>query len=125
MIDVISTPGFPPGIGPYSQGMKANGFLFLSGQTPVNPETGTLEGDSIESQTRQVMENLKVILNNQGLSFGDVIKTTCFLTDMENFSAFNKIYAEYFTGKPARSCFAVRELPRKSLCEVELIAVLK
>ena len=125
MIEVISTPGFPAAIGPYSQGMKANGFLFLSGQTPVNPSTGVLEGDSIESQARQIMENLKVILNNQGLGFEDVIKTTCFLTDMAHFSAFNQIYAEYFAGKPARSCFAVKELPRESLCEVELIAVLK
>lgn len=125
MIEAISTPGIPAGIGPNSQGIKDDRYLFLSGQTPVNPETKELNGDSIESQAEQVMQNIKAILEHQGLDFTDVIKTTCFLVDMKDYPTFNTIYAKYFVGKPARSCFAVKELPRGSLCEIELIASLK
>ena len=125
MIEAISTPGIPGGIGPNSQGIKAGGFLFLSGQTPVNPETKELNGDSIEPQAEQIMQNIRAILSHQGLEFTDVVKTTCFLSDMKDYAGFNAGYAKYFVGKPARSCFAVKELPRGSLCEVELIALLK
>lgn len=125
MIEAISTPGIPGGIGPNSQGMKAGGFLFLSGQTPVNPSTKALNGDSIETQAEQVMQNIRAILAHQGLDFTDVVKTTCFLTDMANYAVFNTTYAKYFVGKPARSCFAVKELPHGALCEIELIALLK
>ena len=124
MIEAISTPGIPGGIGPNSQGIKAGGFLFLSGQTPVNPATKELNGDSIEPQ-EQIMQNIRAILSHQGLEFTDVVKTTCFLSDMKDYAGFNAVYAKYFVGKPARSCFAVKELPRGSLCEVELIALLK
>ena len=125
MIEAISTPDIPGGIGPNSQGIKAGGFLFLSGQTPVNPETKELNGDSIEPQAEQIMQNIRAILSHQGLEFTDVVKTTCFLSDMKDYAGFNAVYAKYFVGKPARSCFAVKELPRGSLCEVELIALLK
>ena len=104
---------------------KAGGFLFLSGQTPVNPATKELNGDSIEPQAEQIMQNIRAILSHQGLEFTDVVKTTCFLSDMKDYAGFNAVYAKYFVGKPARSCFAVKELPRGSLCEVELIALLK
>ena len=125
MIEAISTAGIPGGIGPNSQGIKAGGFLFLSGQTPVNPATKELNGDSIEPQAEQIMQNIRAILSHQGLEFTDVVKTTCFLSDMKDYAGFNAVYAKYFVGKPARSCFAVKELPRGSLCEVELIALLK
>ena len=125
MMEAISTPGIPAGLGPNSQGIKADKFLFLSGQTPVNPKTRELNGETIETQAEQVMENIQAILAHQGLDFTDVVKTTCFLVDMKDYPTFNHVYAKYFIGKPARSCFAVKELPRGSLCEIELIALLK
>jgi len=124
-LEKISTPGIPAGLGPASQGVKDGNYLFLSGQTPVNPQTKELNGDTIESQAEQVMQNLGAILRHQGLDYCDVVKTTCFLTDMANYPKFNEVYAKYFTEKPARSCFAVAALPRNSLCEVELIAKLR
>lgn len=120
----IESKSAPAAIGPYSQAYKANGLLFTSGQIPMNPETGKLEGETIESQTEQVMKNLGAILKEAGVGFEDVVKTTCFLSDIANFAAFNEIYAKYFTGKPARSCFAVKALPAGALVEVEAIAEL-
>ena len=123
MIEVTSTPAAPAAIGPYSQAMKANGFLFASGQVPLSPETGAVVGTTIEEQAEQSCKNIKAILEANGLGFEDVIKTTCFLADMGDFAAFNGIYGTYFTGKPARSCVAVRELPKQVLCEIEIVAV--
>lgn len=122
-MDVIETKSAPAAIGPYSQGVVANGFLFASGQIPLDAETGKVVGTNIVEQTEQVMKNIAAILASQGKGFTDVVKTTCFLSDMQNFSAFNKIYEKYFISKPARSCFAVKELPKDVLCEVEFIAV--
>ena len=119
----ISTENAPAAIGPYSQGIEANGFLFASGQVPLSPKTGEVVGTTIEEQTKQACENVKGILEAAGLTFADVIKTTCFLANIADFAAFNAVYAEYFTGKPARSCVAVKDLPKGVLCEVEVIAV--
>lgn len=113
----------PAAIGPYSQAVEANGFVFFSGQTGVDPETGEA-GATVEEQAEQVMKNLAAVMEAAGTDFTKVVKTTCFLADMKDFAVFNEIYARYFTGKPARSCFAVRELPKGFLCEVEAIAVL-
>lgn len=123
-MEVIATKNAPAAIGPYSQGMIANGFLFASGQIPLDAETGAVVGADITEQTEQVMKNVAAILGSQGKSFTDVIKTTCFLADMQDFGAFNKVYEKYFISKPARSCFAVKELPKGVLCEVEFIAVI-
>ena len=125
MIEVTSTPAAPAAIGPYSQAMKANGFLFASGQVALTPGTGEVAGTTIEEQAERRCQNVKAILEANGLGFEDVVKTTCFLADMGDFAAFNGVYARYFTGKPARSCVAVRELPKKLLCEIEIIAVCK
>lgn len=119
----ISTENAPAAIGPYSQAIEANGFLFASGQVPLCPETGAVVGTNIEEQAKQTCENVKGILTAAGVTFGDVIKTTCFLADIADFAAFNAVYAEYFTGKPARSCVAVKDLPKGVLCEIEVIAV--
>ena len=119
----ISTENAPAAIGPYSQAIEANGFLFASGQVPLSPVTGEVVGATIEEQARQSCENVKGILTAAGLTFEDVIKTTCFLADIGDFAAFNAVYAEYFTGKPARSCVAVKDLPKGVKCEVEIIAV--
>ena len=125
MSKIVFTENAPAAIGPYSQAMKANGFLFASGQVPLSPETGAVVGTTIEEQAEQSCKNIKAILEANGLGFEDVIKTTCFLADMGDFAAFNGIYGTYFTGKPARSCVAVKELPKQVLCEVEIIAVCK
>ena len=122
---VTSTPKAPAAIGPYSQAISANGFLFTSGQVAFIPETGEVDGTTIESQARRCCLNLQALLEENGLGFEDVIKTTCFLADMGDFAAFNAVYAEFFTGKPARSCVAVKTLPRNVLCEIELVAALK
>ena len=122
---VINTEKAPGAIGPYSQGIILNGIAFFSGQIPLSPETGEVVGTTIEEQTEQVMQNVKALLESQGASFTDVVKTTCFLADMGDFAAFNEIYAKYFTGKPARSCVAVKDLPKGVLCEVETIAAVK
>ena len=118
----IETKNAPAAIGPYSQGYIVNGLLFTSGQIPLNPATGEIVGTTIEEQTHQVMKNLGALLEAAGLTYTNVVKTTCFLADMGDFAAFNEIYAQYMTSKPARSCVAVKTLPKNVLCEVELIA---
>lgn len=118
----IETSNAPAAIGPYSQGFIVNGLLFTSGQIPLDPTTGEIVGTTITEQTHQVMKNLGALLEAAGLSYGNVVKTTCFLADMADFAAFNEVYAEYMTSKPARSCVAVKTLPKNVLCEVELIA---
>lgn len=122
---VTSTPNAPAAIGPYSQAVAANGFLFTSGQIALVPETGEIAGDTIQIQAERCCENLKAVLEENGLGFEDVIKTTCFLADMGDFAAFNEVYAKYFVSKPARSCVAVKTLPKNVLCEIELIALCK
>lgn len=121
----ISTPKAPAAIGPYSQAIIAEGFLFASGQIPIFPETGEIKGDTIEEQAEQVMKNIGAILEEAGADYTHVVKTTCFLADMQDFGAFNGVYEKYFTEKPARSCVAVKELPKAVRCEVEVIACLK
>ena len=118
---VISTDKAPGAIGPYSQGYITNGFVFTSGQIPVDPETGNIP-ETIEEQAAQSCKNVGAILEAAGTSFDRAVKTTCFLADMADFAAFNGVYAEYFTSKPARSCVAVKDLPKGVLCEVECIA---
>lgn len=124
MIKKISTDKAPAAIGPYSQAIIANKFLFASGQIPINPETGNVEAVSIEDQTTQVMKNIGAILTEAGCGYENVVKTTCFLAQMSDFAAFNGVYEKYFPNKPARSCVAVKQLPKDVLCEVEVIASL-
>lgn len=119
---VVYTDKAPAAIGPYSQAMILNGVLFTSGQIPVNPATGDINGDTIETQAEQVMKNLGEVLKEAGSSFEKAVKTTCFLADMGDFAKFNEVYAKYFVNKPARSCVAVKTLPKNVLCEVEVIA---
>jgi len=123
---VINTTKAPVAIGPYSQAIVANGLLFTSGQIPVDPTTGLVVEGGIESQARMVMENLKAVLLEADVDFSAVVKTTCFISSMDDFAAFNSVYSQYFTSdaKPARSCVAVKTLPKNALCEVEAIAVL-
>ncbi|NBJ93152.1 RidA family protein [Parablautia muri] len=123
MLTKVSTTKAPAAIGPYSQGMIANGFLFASGQIPIVPESGEIAQGDIHVQAQQVMKNVSEILKEAGTDFEHVVKTTCFLADMADFAAFNSVYEKYFTGKPARSCVAVKTLPKDVLCEVEVIAV--
>lgn len=118
----VSTKNVPGAIGPYSQAIVSNGFLFTSGQIPINPATGNVEAEGIEAQTEQVCKNLKAVCEAAGTDLVNVVKTTCFLADMSDFAAFNEVYAKYFVGKPARSCVAVKDLPKGVLCEVELVA---
>ena len=125
MFKVTSTDKAPAAIGPYSQAIEVNGFLFASGQDPINPEVGDVVAEGIVDQTEQVMKNIGAILEVNGLTYTDVVKTTCFLADMGDFATFNEVYAKYFTGKPARSCVAVKTLPKNVLCEVEILAVTK
>ena len=120
----IATNKAPAAIGPYSQAIQVDKFLFASGQIPINPTTGNVEAEGIEAQTRQVMKNIGVVLEEAGIDYTKVVKTTCFLADMDDFAAFNKVYEEYFTEKPARSCVAVKQLPKNVLCEVEVIGYL-
>lgn len=122
MFKVISTDKAPGAIGPYSQGIVCNGFLFASGQIAINPASGEVESATIEGQTEQVMKNIGGLLEAAGTSYENVVKTTCFLADMGDFGTFNEIYAKYFTSKPARSCVAVKALPKGVLVEVEVIA---
>ena len=122
MIEKISTDKAPAAIGPYSQGMKCGNLLFASGQIPINPATGNIEGEDITAQAELVMKNIGGLLAAAGVNYENVVKTTCFLADMNDFAAFNEVYAKYFTGKPARSCVAVKTLPKNVLCEVEVIA---
>ncbi len=125
MLKYVDTKKAPAAIGTYSQGIIYNGLAFFSGAIPLSPETGEVVGTTIEEQTEQVMKNIKALLESQGAEFTDVVKTTCFLADMADFAAFNEVYAKYFTGKPARSCVAVKALPKGVLCEVEAIAAVK
>ena len=119
---IIETQKAPAAIGPYSQAIETGGLIFTSGQIPLNPETGAIETEGIVAQTRQVMENLKAVLAAAGSSLENAVKTTCFLADINDFAAFNAVYGEYFTGKPARSCVEVGNLPKGALVEVEVIA---
>ncbi|MCI8462396.1 MAG: RidA family protein [Lachnospiraceae bacterium] len=122
MLKKISTDKAPAAIGPYSQGIIANGFLFASGQIPIDPADGEIKGTDISAQAEQVMKNIGALLAEAGSSYENVVKTSCFLADMGDFAAFNEVYAKYFTEKPARSCVAVKTLPKNVLCEVEVIA---
>ena len=122
MLKKVETTKAPAAIGPYSQGIVANGMLFASGQIPIIPETGAIAQGDITVQARQVMLNVGEILKAAGTDFDHVVKTTCFLADMADFAAFNAVYGSYFTGKPARSCVAVKALPKGVLCEIEVIA---
>lgn len=123
MLKKIATDKAPAAIGPYSQGIIANGFLFASGQIPINPATGGIEGENITEQAELVMKNIGEILKEAGTTYENVVKTTCFLANMADFGAFNAVYEKYFTGKPARSCVAVKQLPKDVLCEVEVISI--
>ncbi len=118
----VSTIKAPAAIGPYSQAIIENGFVYTSGQIPLSPETGEIVPGGIYEQAEQVMKNLEAVLNAAGSDFTRVVKTTCFLSDMNDFSAFNKIYAKYFTAKPARSCVGVAALPLGVAVEVEVVA---
>ena len=121
-MEKIYTKNAPEAIGPYSQAVKVGNLLFTSGQIAINPETSKVESNDITGQTEQVCKNISAILNEAGASFDNVIKTTCFLADMNDFAAFNEIYAKYFTSNPARSCVAVKSLPKNVLVEIEVIA---
>jgi 2-iminobutanoate/2-iminopropanoate deaminase len=122
MLTTISTDKAPAAIGPYSQAIILNDIVFTSGQIAINPATGEVEADTIEGQTEQVMKNLQAILAQAGTDMTKAVKTTCFLAEMADFAKFNEIYGKYFTTKPARSCVAVKDLPKGVLCEVEVIA---
>lgn len=115
MRNTIQTSKAASAIGPYSQAVACNGLLFTSGQIPADAETGEIVGTEIHAQTKQVMKNISAILEAAGATFGDVIKTTCFLADMKDFATFNEVYAEYFVNKPARSCVAVKTLPKNEI----------
>ena len=118
----VQTSAAPAPIGPYSQAMISGNLIFVAGQTPVLPESGELAGPEISVQTEQVIKNISAILKAAGSSIDKVVKSTCFLADMKDFTAFNEVYAKYFTGKPARSTFAIKGLPRNALVEIEVIA---
>lgn len=122
MFKVTNTTKAPAAIGPYSQAIEYNGFLFASGQIPIDPAVGDVVAKDIVAQAEQVMKNISAILEENGIGFENVIKTTCFLADMGDFQTFNEVYGKYFVSKPARYCVAVKELPKKVLCEVEIIA---
>lgn len=122
-MNIISTEKAPGAIGPYSQGYEVNGFIFTSGQIPILPQDGPIVSGGIEAQTEQSCKNVGAILSSAGSGFENVVKTTCFLANMEDFASFNQVYAKYFISKPARSCVAVKELPKGVLCEIEAIAV--
>ncbi len=119
---IISTEKAPAAIGPYSQAIVSGNTLFASGQIPINPATGAVEAQTIEEQTEQVCKNIGEILAAAGTSYEKVIKTTCFLADINDFAAFNVVYAKYFVSKPARSCVAVKDIPKGVKCEIEIIA---
>ena len=119
----IHTEKAPAAVGPYSQAIEVNGMVFTSGQIPLDPATGELVEGDVQAQAHQVFKNLTAVLEEAGTSMEKAVKTLCFLNDMADFAAFNEVYAQYFTEKPARSCFAVKALPKGALCEVEVIAV--
>ena len=122
MSNKVSTDKAPAAIGPYSQAIVSGGLVFTSGQIPIDPATGNIDVVGITAQTEQVMKNLAAVLAEAGSSFEKAVKTTCFLADISDFAAFNEVYAKYFTEKPARSCVAVKSLPKGALVEVEVIA---
>ena len=122
IMEKLTTKKAPAAIGPYSQAVRTGNLLFTSGQIALDPTTGEVVGTTIQEQTEQVMKNLGAILEEAGLTYTDVVKTVCFLDDMNDFASFNEIYGKYFTDKPARSCVAVKTLPKNVLCEVEVIA---
>ena len=119
----IYTDKAPKAVGPYSQAVVYNGLVYTSGQIAINPETNSIEATDIKGQTEQIMKNLGEVLKASDSSFENTLKTVCFIADMNDFSAFNEVYAKYFTSKPARSCVAVKTLPKNVLAEVEVIAV--
>ncbi len=121
----IHTKHAPAAIGPYSQAKKVGGFLFLSGQVGIVPESGALISGGVEQEAEQACLNVEAILKKAGTSMEDVVKTTCFLSDMDDFAAFNAVYEKHFVSKPARSCVAVKALPKGALCEIEALAVVK
>ncbi len=121
-MEKLTTKKAPAAIGPYSQAVRTGNLLFTSGQIALDSTTGEVVGTTIQEQTEQVMKNLGAILEEAGLTYADVVKTVCFLDDMNDFASFNEIYGKYFTDKPARSCVAVKTLPKNVLCEVEVIA---
>ncbi|MBQ8860103.1 MAG: RidA family protein [Ruminococcus sp.] len=122
MSNKVETNKAPKAIGPYSQAIVVGNLIFTSGQIPLNPQTGVLEGNDIKEQTHRVCQNLKAVLEASGSSLENAVKTVCYLSDMTNFSEFNEVYAQYFTQKPARSCVAVKELPKGALVEVDVVA---
>ena len=122
MLEKITTSNAPKAIGPYSQAVRAGGFIFTSGQIPLDPESGEIVGKDISSQTEQVMKNLSAVLKAAGTGFENAVKTTCFLADIADFAAFNAVYGKYIASAPARSCVAVKDLPKGALVEVEIIA---
>lgn len=122
MSEIIYTENAPEAVGPYSQAVATGGLVFTSGQIAIDPLSNSIEAAGIEGQTTQVMKNLEAVLKKAGSSLDKAVKTTCYLRHIDDFDAFNKIYSQYFTSKPARSCFAVRELPKDALVEVEVIA---
>ncbi len=122
MREKVETKQAPAAIGPYSQAVITGNLIFTSGQIPLNPETGLLEGENITEQTHRVCKNLEAVLTAAGVTLQHAVKTVCYLSDMGDFAAFNQVYAQYFTEKPARSCVAVKELPKGALVEVEVIA---
>ena len=119
----IATDKAPAAIGPYSQAYEVNGLLFTSGQVALDPKTGAVVGTDIETQAEQVCKNVGAILEAAGTDFSKVVKTVCFLADMKDFAAFNAVYEKYFVSKPARSCVAVKELPKQLLCEIETVTL--
>lgn len=121
----IETKNAPAAIGPYSQAIAANGFLYTSGQIPLNPQTGAIEAAGIEAQAEQAIKNLGEILKAAGTDFSKVVKTTCFLKNIADFAAFNAVYEKYFVSKPTRSCFEVAALPKNALVEIEAVAVVE
>ncbi len=123
-MEKIYTPNAPDAIGPYSQAVKVGNFVFTSGQIAINPATGAVEAADIQGQTEQVCKNLVALLAAAGTSIEKAVKTTCFLSDMADFAAFNEVYGKYFVSKPARSCVAAKQLPKNVLVEVEVIAAL-
>ena len=122
-MDYIATSSAPAAIGPYSQAILCGDTLYASGQIPINPATGQIEKEDIAGQTEQACKNVGEILKAAGMGFENVVKTTCFLSDIGHFAAFNEVYAKYFVSRPARSCVAVKDIPKGALCEIEIIAV--
>lgn len=125
MIEKVFTANAPKAIGPYSQAIKVDGMLYTSGQIGIEPVSGTINGKNTAEQTEQVMKNLAAVLEAAGTSFDNVVKTTCFLADIADFAAFNEVYGKYITSGPARSCVAVKDLPKGALVEVEVVAVIE